>query len=435
MGREAAAVMTMELLRDLKSWIKVKRDAPKGFLRNLLIFLAVLGPGIITSNVDNDAGGIATYSIAGADFGYNLLWLTIPVVFVLIIVHEMSSRMGAITRKGLADLIRENFGLKITFYLMLALLITNLGNTMAEFAGVAASLEIFGVSRYISVPFAALFVWFLVVKGTYKSVEKAFLIACLFYVTYIVSGFLASPDWGEVMVETVKPTFELSYPYLFMLIAIVGTTVAPWQQFYLQSSIVEKGVDAANYRQSRWDVIVGCIIAGIVVYFIMVACAATLNKSGIKITDAADAALALKPLAGRYCSMLFAFGLFSASLFAASVLPLSTAYYVCEGLGWEAGLDKTYKEARQFYILYTTIIVIGAVVILIPNFPLLMIMVLSQVINGILLPFVLIFVLMLVNRTELMGEFVNGKFYNIVSWFTIVALIALTLIMLGMVVF
>lgn len=425
----------MELLRGARSWIKVKREAPKGFVRNLLIFLAVLGPGIITSNVDNDAGGIATYSIAGADFGYSFLWVTIPVVFVLIIVHEMSSRMGAITGKGLADLIRENFGAKITFYIMLALLITNLGNTMAEFAGVAASLEIFGISKYITVPLAAFAVWFLVVKGTYKSVEKVFLIACLFYITYIISGFLASPDWTEVALETVKPSFHLTYPYMFMLIAIVGTTIAPWQQFYLQSSIVEKGVDAATYRQSRWDVVVGCIIAGVVVYFIMVACAATLNKSGIKITNAADAALALAPLAGKYCSLLFSFGLFSASLFAASVLPLSTAYYVCEGLGWEAGVDKTFKEAKQFYGLYTAIIVIGALVILIPNFPLLETMVLSQVINGILLPFVLIFVVILINKAELMGEFVNGRFYNIVTWVTVVALIILTFFMIGALVF
>jgi Mn2+/Fe2+ NRAMP family transporter len=425
----------MELLRQAKSWIKVKREAPKGFVRNLLIFLAVLGPGIITSNVDNDAGGIATYSIAGAEFGYSLLWAVIPVIFLLIIIQEMSARMGAITGKGLADLIRENFGVKITFYIMFALLITNLGNTVAEFSGVAMSLEIFGISKYISVPLAALFVWFLVVKGTYKSVEKVFLIACLFYITYIVSGFLASPDWTEVAVQTVKPSFDFSYAYIFMLIGIVGTTIAPWQQFYLQSSIVEKGVDASTYRQSRWDVIVGCIIAGVVVYFIIIACASTLFKSGVKIDSAADAALALKPLAGEYCSFLFAFGLFNASLFAASVLPLATAYYVCEGLGWEAGVDKTFKEARQFYILYTAIIAIGAIVVLFPNFPFFTVMVLSQVLNGILLPFILIFVLILINKVDLMGEFVNGKVYNTIIWATVVVLISLTIFMLIMLIF
>jgi len=425
----------MELLRGAKSWIKVKRESPKGLWQNLLIFFAVLGPGIITSNVDNDAGGIATYSMAGADFGYSMMWTIVPVVFLLIIIHEMSARMGAITGKGLADLIRENFGVKATVYIMLALLLTNLGNTVAEFAGVAASLEIFGVSKYITVPIAAFLVWFLVVKGTYKSVEKVFLFACLFYITYIVSGFLASPDWTEVAQETVKPNFEFTYPYIFMLIAIVGTTIAPWQQFYLQSSIVEKGVDAETYRHSRWDIIIGCIIAGIVVFFIMVACAATLFKSGVRIESAADAALALEPLAGKYCSLLFAFGLFSASLFAASILPLSTAYYVCEGMGWEAGVDKTFKEAKEFYVLYTVIIVVGAAIVLFPNFPFFFIMLLSQVINGVLLPFILIFMLMLINKVDLMGEFVNGKFLNTVSWATVIILIILTLVMLGMLVF
>lgn len=420
----------MELLRHAKSWIKVKREAPKGLVRNLLIFLAVLGPGIITSNVDNDAGGIATYSIAGAEFGYSLLWTVIPVIFLLIIIQEMSARMGAITGKGLADLIRENFGVKITFYIMLALLFANIGNTVAEFAGVAASLEIFGVSKYISVPLAAVFVWFLVVKGTYKTVEKVFLIACLFYVTYIISGFLSSPDWTEVASHTFKPSFDFSYVYIFMLIGIVGTTIAPWQQFYLQSSIVEKGVDADTYRQSRWDVIVGCILAGIVVYFIIIACASTLFKSGIKIEGAADAAQALRPLAGKYCSWLFAFGLFNASLFAASVLPLATAYYVCEGLGWEAGVDKTFKEAKEFYVLYTAIIAVGAVIVLFPDFPFFFIMVLSQVINGVLLPFILIFVLILINKAELMGEFVNGRFYNTITWITVVSLIILTIFMI-----
>lgn len=425
----------MELLRHTKSWIKVKREAPKGFVRNLLIFLAVLGPGIITSNVDNDAGGIATYSIAGANFGYSLLWAIIPAVVLLVIVHEMGARMGAVTGKGLADLIRENFGAKITFYVMVALFFTNLGNTMAEFAGVAASLGIFGVSKYISVPLAALFVWFLVVKGTYKSVEKVFLIACLFYVTYIISGFLAQPDWGEVVVQTVRPEFHFTAPYLYMLIAVVGTTIAPWQQFYLQSSVVEKGVDVSTYRQCRWDVIVGCIVAGVVVYFIVIACASTLFKAGVPVESAADAALALRPLAGKYCSWLFAFGLFNASLFAASVLPLCTAYYVCEGLGWEAGVDKTFKEAPHFYILYTAIIAIGAIVVLFPKFPLLLVMVFSQVINGVVLPFILIFTLLLVNKVDLMGEFVNGKAYNVISWITVIALIALTLVMLGTLIF
>jgi NRAMP (natural resistance-associated macrophage protein)-like metal ion transporter len=409
--------------------LKLKPPAPKGLWRNLAIFFAVLGPGIITANVDNDAGGIATYSVAGAHFGYAFLWAVIPVVFALVVIQEMSARMGAVTGKGLADLIRENYGAKITLYVMLALLVTNLGNTMAEFAGVAASLEIFGVTKYISVPLSALFVWLLVVKGTYKTVEKVFLVACLFYVSYIVSGFMADPNWKEVGTELVSPSFQFDAPYLYMLIGVVGTTIAPWMQFYMQSSVVEKGIDVENYRQCRWDVLVGCAMAGVVVFFIIVACAATIHPAGVRVETAADAALALKPLAGKYCSWLFAFGLFNASLFAASVLPLSTAYYVCEGLGWEAGVDHSFSEAPQFYSLYTAIILVGMAVVLIPGFPLFFVMVLSQVVNGVLLPFVLIFMLLLINRRDLMGEFVNGRVWNAVSLFTIVAMIVLTLLM------
>jgi NRAMP (natural resistance-associated macrophage protein)-like metal ion transporter len=403
---------------------------PRGFLRNVAIFLAIIGPGIITANVDNDAGGIAIYSIAGAHFGYGFLWAVIPVIFLLIVIQEMSARMGAVTGSGLADLIRENYGAKITFYVMLALLITNLGNTMAEFAGVAASLEIFGLSKYITVPVSAFFVWFLVVKGTYKTVEKVFLIACLFYVSYIVSGFLAEPDWKEVGTNMISPTFSFDTPYLYMLIGVIGTTIAPWMQFYMQSAVVEKGIDVENYKHARWDVLVGCIMAGLVVFFIIVACAATLFKTGTRIEGAADAAQALAPLAGKYCSWLFAFGLFNASLFAASVLPLSTAYYVCEGLGWEAGVNKTFGEAKQFYTLYTAIIIIGAAVVLIPDFPLLNIMVFSQVINGMLLPFVLIFMLLLINNEEIMGKYTNGKVWNTVSWATVIFLIVLTISMM-----
>lgn len=408
---------------------KVKAPVPKGFWRNIVIFLAVLGPGIITANVDNDAGGIATYSVAGAHFGYDLLWAVVPVVFALIVIQEMSARMGAVTGKGLADLIREHYGARITFYAMLALLFTNLGNTMSEFSGVAASLEIFGVTKYISVPIAALFVWLLVVKGTYKVVEKVFLVACLFYVSYIVSGFLADPGWGEVGQAMISPPLRFDTPYIYLLIGIIGTTIAPWQLFFLQSSIVEKGVGVEHYKHSRWDAVIGCIMAGVVVFFIIVACAATLHPAGIRIETAADAALALKPLAGRYCSFLFAFGLFNASIFAATVLPLAVAYYVCEGLGWEAGINKTFSEAPQFYGLFTATILIGMGVVLIPDFPLFKMMVLSQVVNGIVLPFILIFMVLLINRRDVMGEFTNGKLWNGVSWFTIAAVIALTLFM------
>ncbi|PIR25529.1 MAG: Mn transporter [Deltaproteobacteria bacterium CG11_big_fil_rev_8_21_14_0_20_42_23] len=416
----------MELRERIK---KVKPPAVKGLWKNLAIFFAVLGPGIITSNVDNDAGGIATYSIAGAHYGYGFVWAVLPVILSLIVIQEMSARMGAVTGKGLADLIREHFGLKITFYVMLALLVTNLANTMAEFAGVAASLDIFGVSKYISVPSSAFFIWWLVVKGSYRSVEKVFLGACLFYITYAISGVMANPDWGEVAHAAVHPQIEMNWPYLYMLIGVIGTTIAPWQQFYLQASIVEKGIDVENYRQSRWDVWIGCIMAGVVVFFIIISCAATLYPAGIQIENGAEAALALKPLAGKYASWLFSFGLFNASLFAASVLPLATAYYVCEGLGFEAGVNKSFSEAPQFYGLYTAIIIVSAAVVLVPKFPLVFIMVFSQVLNGILLPFVLIFMLILINKKKLMGEFANGILGNIISWTTALGLILLTLLM------
>jgi NRAMP (natural resistance-associated macrophage protein)-like metal ion transporter len=396
----------------------------------LLTILAVVGPGVITSNVDNDAGGITTYSLAGAQFGYGFLWLLLPLTVALVVVQEICARMGVVTGKGLADLIREHYGVKATFYIMVALLFTNLANTMAEFAGVAAALEIFGVARYVSVPLAALFVWWLVVYGTYRRVEKVFLVACVFYGAYLISGFLAQPPWGEVLRRMVVPEWSMRPAYLVMLIGIVGTTIAPWMQFYLQSAVVEKGVRLADYRYSRLDVIVGSVIAVVVAMFIMVACAATLHARGVGIQTAQDAALALEPLAGVYCAGLFAFGLFNASLFAASVLPLSTAYYVCEGLGWETGIDKKFREAPQFFGLYTALIVLGAAMILIPEFPLLAVMYWSQVVNGVLLPFVLIFMLLLVNRPDLMGSYVNSRLFNVIAWGTSAIVIVLTIMMI-----
>lgn len=422
MGQTHRIVSRMNLLP------KIKTSPERGFWRNLALFFAVLGPGIITANVDNDAGGIATYSMAGAHFGYDLLWAVVPVVFVLIVIQEMNARMGAVTGKGLADLIRENFGAKITFYVMLALLITNLGNTMSEFSGVAASLEIFGVSKYITVPLAALVVWLLVVKGTYKLVENVFLVACVFYIAYVVSGVLAEPNWSTVGKAMVSPPIRFDAPYIYLLIGTIGTTIAPWQLFFLQSSIVEKGVGVEHIRYSRWDAIVGCFMAGIVVFFIIVSCAATIFPAGVHISSAKDAALALEPLAGHYCSILFAFGLFNASIFAACVLPLSVAYYICEGLGWEAGINKRFSEAPQFYTLFTLTIVVGMAVVLIPNFPLFKMMVLSQVVNGIVLPFILLFMMLLINRREVMGEFTNGWFWNGVGWLTVVVMIGLTIL-------
>ncbi len=406
----------------------------RGWRSRAAMFLAVVGPGFITASVDNDAGGIATYSVAGAQFGYSLLWTMIPITVALVIVQEMASRMGAVTGKGLSDLIREEFGFRVTFWLMLALVVTNFGNVMAEFAGVASSLELFGLSKYIVVPLAAAVVWAIVVHGTYATVEKVFLSASLFYVAYIVSGVLAGPDWKAAALSTVTQpasTGFRNYGYLSMVIGLVGTTIAPWMQFYLQASIVEKGVTARQYRASRLDVVVGCLFAAVVAWFIVVACAATLHAAGkYNIDTGADAALALRPLAGEYAYVLFAAGLFNASLFAASILPISTAYAVCEGLGFESGLDKRFDEAPAFYWLYTALIVLGAGVLLVPRFPLFHVMVLSQVANGILLPFVLVFVLLLINNRELMGGYVNSRWYNIVAWFTAGAMIVLTLAML-----
>ncbi len=398
--------------------------------RRLFLFLAVVGPGIITANVDNDAGGITTYSLAGASFGYKLLWSLIPITLALIVVQEMCARMGAVTGKGLADLIRERFGVKITFYAMLGLLLADLGNTISEFAGVAASMELFGVSKYISVPLGALLVWGLVVRGSYKSVERVFLLACGLYLCYVASGILAHPPWGEVMRDLVVPSFSLNSSYLTMLVGVVGTTIAPWMQFYIQAAVVEKGITVKDYGYSKVDVIAGCFMVNLVALFIIVACAATLHVHGIKIESAKDAALALAPLAGPWASWLFALGLLNASLFSASILPLATAYIICEGFGIEAGVDKSWREAPVFYWLYTLIIVIGAGIILIPDMPLILVMFWSQVVNGVLLPFVLIFMLLLINNVDIMGSYVNSRTYNVISWVTVVVMIALTLMMI-----
>lgn len=408
----------------------IKKVFTKSRWRGVLIFLAVIGPGVITSNVDNDAGGIATYSIAGAHFGYSLIWSLIPITLALIIIQEMSARMGVVTGKGLSDLIRERFGVKTTFYLLMALIFTNFGNTIAEFAGIAASLEIFHVSKYISVPLGAVLVWLLVVKGTYKSVEKVFLVACLFYVTYIVSGFLARPDWAAVKESILTPELEFSAGSFGMLIGLIGTTIAPWMQFYLQAAVAEKNVKLEDYRYSRLDVISGSFMVNVVALFIIVACAATISKSGIRIETAKDAALALAPLAGKYASGLFAFGLLNASLFAASILPLSTAYVVCEGMGWEQGVDKRFSEAPQFYGLYSLLIFLGAGVVLWPGLPLIPIMFISQVINGVVLPVILIFMLLLVNDERIMGAYTNSKGFNGLAWLTVVILVVLSVLLI-----
>ena len=400
----------------------------------LVLFLAVIGPGIITANVDNDAGGILTYSQAGAQFGYTLLWTMIPVTLALIVVQEMCARMGAVTGKGLSDLIREEFGLRITFIMMILLVIVNFGNVVAEFSGIAGSMQLFHISKYISVPICAALVWLLVVKGDYKSVEKIFLVASAFYIAYMFAGFFAHPDWHTALAATVKLPPRHAWHtsgYIAMTVAVIGTTIAPWMQFYLQSSVVEKGVNERQLTPSRWDVIVGCMFTDIVAWFIVVACAATLYVHGMgAIQVPSDAAEAMKPLAGQYAFILFAAGLFNASLFAASILPLSTAYTVCEGMGFESGLDKSFSEAPAFYWLYSLLIAAGAGLVLWPHFPLVKVIIDSQVLNGVLLPIVMILMLVLINKPELMGKHTNNHWFNVIAWGTAIIVIGLSIAML-----
>ncbi|MGZ4863561.1 MAG: NRAMP family divalent metal transporter [Halobacteriota archaeon] len=395
-------------------------------LTRIIIFLSIMGPGIITASVDNDAGGITTYSLAGSQFGYVLLWTFIPITIALAIIQEMGVRMGVVSGKGLASLIRERAGVRITFLLMFALLLTNFGNTLAEFSGIAVSAGIFGVPRVIALPLAAVFVWGLVVKGSYKSVERIFLAASLLYVSYILAGLLAHPDWNQAALRVAVPQISFNQAYLAMFIGLVGTTIAPWMQFYIQSSIVEKGVPIKNLIYSRIDAFTGAIIVNVVAFFIVVMCAATIFTNGVQVNNVADVSAALLPLAGQYAGVLFAFGLLNASLFAASILPLSTAYVVCEGLGLEAGVSKNFREAPVFHGLYVGIIAVSALVIMIPNAPLLSILFVSQVINGILLPVVLIFMLVIINDKRVMGDHVNSKIYNYVIWTTVVVMIGLS---------
>ena len=395
-----------------------------------VFFLAALGPGFITANVDNDAGGILTYSQAGAQYGYSLLWTMIPITLALIVVQEMCARMGAVTGKGLSDLIREEFGLRITVVCMFLLVIVNFANVVTEFAGIAGSMQLFHVSRFISVPLGALLVWALIVRGDYKSVEKIFLFASVVYLAYIVAGVLGRPDWHAALVETVKlppRSAWRDHNYLYTTIGVIGTTITPWMQFYLQSSIVEKGVTVRQYKATRLDVIVGSIFTDIVAWFIVVVCAATLFTHGMRgIGVPADAAEAMRPIAGDYAFLLFAAGLFNASLFAASILPLTTAYTVCEGLGFESGLDRTWKQAPVFYWFYTLLIALGAGVVLLPHFDIVKTAILSQVLNGVLLPVILYFMLKLINDKDLMGEHTNSIWLNVTAWSTAIIVIALS---------
>ncbi|KAA6464536.1 divalent metal cation transporter [Acidobacteria bacterium AB60] len=407
----------------------------KRWRTRILLFLAVLGPGFITANVDNDSGGILTYSQAGAQFGYTLLWTILPITIALIVVQEMCARMGVVTGKGLSDLIREEFGLRLTFVLMMLLVVVNYTNVVTEFIGITGSLHLFHVTKWFSVPVCAALVWLMVVKGNYKSTEKIFLIASVVYIAYIFTGVLSQPSWHDALLATVKlPARSVWHDkaYIYTAIGVVGTTIAPWMQFYLQSSIVEKGIRVKDYPASRLDVIVGSFFTDLVAWFIVVACAATLFVHGMgAIQVAADAAEAMRPLAGDYAFVLFAFGLFNASVFSASILPLSTAYTVCEGLGLESGVDKSFREAPTFYWLYTLLIAGGAAtVLLLPDAQLINFAILSQVLNGVLLPVVIILMLLLINRHDLMGSHKNSRLWNVIAWSTSIIVIGMTMVML-----
>ena len=400
--------------------------------KKLLLFMAIIGPGIITASIDNDASGITTYSVVGARYGNMLLWTLIPTTVALIVIQEMAARMGVVTGKGLSDLIRENYGVRATFFMMIILLMANFGTTVAEFAGWAASMGMFGLSKYIMVPLGAFLIWILVTKGSYRVVESVLLGACLLYFGYIFSGFMAKPEWGEVLKSTLIPEVKPEPEFILLSIAIIGTTITPWMQFYLQSSIAEKGIKKEDYKYSKLDVTAGCFMTNIVAFFIIVTCATTLFPNGIRINEAHEAAYALEPFAGRYASVFFAVSLANASILGAIIVPLATAYYICEAMGWEAGINKTFKNAPQFMWIYTALIVVSSLLVLIPGAPLVLLMVFSSVLNGILLPFVLVFALSLVNNRKIMGDFINSKTHNYISWATVVTLIILTVVLLVM---
>ena len=386
-----------------------------------------MGPGIITANIDNDASGITTYSVVGARFGYSLLWTLIPTTIALVVIQEMVGRMGVVTGKGLSDLIRENYGVKTTFFMMLCLLVANFGNTVADFAGWAASMQILGWSKYIMVPVGAVTIWMLVTKGSYRFIEMILLYACIIFVGYIISGIMAKPDWNIVLKQTLVPKPQWNSEYIMMSIAIIGTTITPWMQFYLQSSIAEKGIKKEHYKASRLDVIIGCSITDIISFFIIVTCGTLLFPHGIRIDEASEAALALKPLAGDYAFFIFALCLANASLLGAIIVPLATAYYICEAMGWEAGVNKTFREAPQFMWIYTLTIAFASMLVLIPGAPLVSLMVLSAVVNGLLLPFVLFYAISLINDEKVMGEYTNSRIYNYIAWGTVAAVICLTI--------
>ena len=411
------------------------KSSRRTLFRNLAVFFAILGPGLITGSVDNDAGGITTYSVAGALYGYNLIWTLIPAFIVLIVIQEMNARMGIVTGKGLADLIRESSGLKITFFIFFGLLIADVGNSTTEFAGIAGSMEVLGISKYISVPIAGIGVWLLVVKGNYKIAERVFIVFSLALFMYIISALMGNPDWAAIGNSIIGPKLEMNTDYLAMVIGIIGTTIAPWMLFYMQSSVTEKGLKAENYKFVLIDIVIGCVATVVVAFFIIVACASTMHPQGIIITEAKDAALALQPLAGKMAGIVFSFGLFIASIFSATILPLASSFYICEAFGFEAGIDKKWKEAPEFYILYTGMLIVAMGIILIPNAPLIRITIISQILNGLFLPVVLVAMMVIVNNKKVMGDYTNKLANNLVGWITVVILITLTIMLFVLSVF
>jgi NRAMP (natural resistance-associated macrophage protein)-like metal ion transporter len=428
-SRDVRNVGRSILRRSAQGVLSVRRTVARR--PRLLTYLAIIGPGVITAAAGNDAGGIATFASVGADYGYRLLWVLIPLTISLGIVQEMCARMGAVTGKGLSDLIRERFGVRWTAFVMLALLIANGGVTVSEFVGIAAALELLGVARFISVPIAAVAIWWLIVKGTYQRVERVFLVMSLVFLAYVAAAFLAHPPWSTVAIETIRPHIEPTPAFLFTFVAVIGTTISPYMQVFIQSSVVEKGVRAENYRFTQVDCWIGAVFSNLIVFFIVVSTAATLYVRGQHIDSAAEAAAALRPLAGPYAEMLFAIGLFGASMLAAGVLPLATAYSISEAFGFEKGVSSSFREAPIFQGVFTFLVVLGAAVAMMPGLSLIRILIVTQVINGVLLPVVLVVVVKLVNNRELMGTHVNGPLYNVAAWLTtiIVSLLSVMVIL------
>lgn len=402
----------------------------KSFWPKLIIFFSVIGPGIIAANADNDAGGITTYSIAGAHFGTKMLWILFLITFSLAVTQEMGVRIGLVTRQGLGGVIRENFGVRWTVFAMIAMLIANIGTVTAEFAGIAAAFSIFDISKYITVPLAALVVWFILYKGSFKTTQKIFLVFSAFYIVYIINGFVIGPDFGEALKSLVTPQVQWTSSFLLMAIALIGTTITPWGQFFIQSYVVDKGLDIKHYKLEKVEVYFGAFLTNIVSFFIVISTAATLYKYGIHINDASDAAMALKPLAGEFAQVLFAFGLFSASMLGAFILPTATSYAICEAFGWESGFNTTWKTGKIFYSIILMTIFVPAAIVLIPGVSLVKIMILSQDVNGMLLPFILIFVMKIINNKRIMGEYTNKPIGNVIAWMTIIGILAATVVLL-----